>query len=127
MSALLGWSGPCSKSGRLLTTLLKPARAASAMASGVSCGATQTSGATGRTGRFMALLCQSLFHGGRNLAHLGLASQPRLGGRHHAAHVGWARGAELADDGGDGRTDLLGRQSLRQVGLEHLDLGALLV
>ena len=41
--AEVGWSGPCSKSGRLLTTLLKPRRATSAIAAASSCGATNTS------------------------------------------------------------------------------------
>src|SRR5437762_3219363 len=79
--ALVGWLGPPSKSGRLLMTLLNPACATGAIASGPSCGATLRSGLRGCTVIVMApsfgLLGQRLLHGGRHLAHVGLAGEPR--------------------------------------------------
>src|SRR6185503_10301308 len=77
MLALVGWLGPSSKSGRLLITLRKPARAASAIASGCSCGATQTSGATGRKGS-------------ESFMDTSLLRQGLLDRRGHQAHVSFA-------------------------------------
>jgi hypothetical protein len=68
-----------------------------------------------------------LFHSRRHQCHLGLAGEPRLGRGHHPAHVARAGRAEFGHQSCHLGGDLLGRQSLRQIGLEYHDLGGFLV
>ena len=124
--ALVGWSGPPSKSGRLLMTLLKPACAAQAIASGSSCGATQTSALSCWSRAVVFMARERLLDGGRDQRHVGLAGQARLDRAHHLAHVARALRAELGDDCADLGSDRLGAQALRQVGFENAQFGTLL-
>ena len=63
---------------------------------------------------------------GRYRAHVGLAGEPGLDDAHHLAHVARPRSADLGDDLRDFGSDLVGAQPLRQVALEHRDLGRFL-
>ena len=132
-SALVGWSGPPSKSGRLLTTLRMPGARASAMASGVELRRRRRRRARRRSRQGGAhascsSLCQRRLDRGRDQGHVGLAGQPRFRCAHHLAHVARARRRPVRRR--CARTSAAissARQALRQVGLEHRDLGGFLV